>query len=121
WRLRFLATPAYLAAHRDWQAWLFLARGLLFTGLLGAFLLVVTGKASNVEMQVRLRTAELADLNEVLKEEVSQRRQAQEALQESEARFQAFMDNSPLLASVRDEDGGYVYLNQPLRRLMASQ
>lgn len=35
------------------------------------------------------------------------------ALQESELRFKAFMDNSPVLASLKDEHGRYIYVNQP--------
>jgi diguanylate cyclase (GGDEF)-like protein/PAS domain S-box-containing protein len=35
------------------------------------------------------------------------------ALQESEIRFKAFMDNSPVVASLKDEHGRYIYVNQP--------
>ena len=38
------------------------------------------------------------------------------ALQSSEARFQAFMDNSPAVAFIKDEAGRYVYLNKPFAR-----
>src|SRR5207248_749145 len=42
WSLESALSPEYLLAHRAWQSWSVLAVGLLFTGLLGAFLLVVT-------------------------------------------------------------------------------
>ncbi|MEH1817650.1 MAG: PAS domain S-box protein [Nostoc sp.] len=46
----------------------------------------------------------------------SERRQAEAALQESEARFQAFMNNSPVLAWITDSDGRVLYLNQTYLR-----
>ncbi|HVS36853.1 MAG TPA: PAS domain-containing protein [Gemmataceae bacterium] len=42
----------------------------------------------------------------------SQRRRAEEALRESEERFQAFMDHSPAVAFMKDEAGRYVYVNR---------
>ena len=44
------------------------------------------------------------------------RKQAESALQESEARFQAFMNNSPVLAWITDPDGRVLYLNQTYLR-----
>ena len=45
-----------------------------------------------------------------------QRQRMEEALRESEARFKAFMDNSPTVAFMKDEEGRYVYLNKPFER-----
>lgn len=39
------------------------------------------------------------------------RQQAEQALRESEQRFEAFMDKSPAIAWMKDEAGRYVYLN----------
>ncbi|AUB42733.1 DNA-binding response regulator, NarL/FixJ family, containings REC and HTH domains [Nostoc flagelliforme CCNUN1] len=44
------------------------------------------------------------------------RKQAEAALQESEARFQAFMNNSPVLAWITDADGRVLYSNQTYLR-----
>ncbi len=49
WELRFTTSARWLAAHPTWGAWAFLAGGLLFTSLLGAFLLVITGRAAKVD------------------------------------------------------------------------
>ncbi|MCC5617938.1 EAL domain-containing protein [Nostoc sp. CHAB 5836] len=46
-----------------------------------------------------------------------QRKQLEVALQESEARFQAFMNNSPALAFMKDEAGRFVYVNESLERV----
>ncbi|MEH2224568.1 PAS domain S-box protein [Nostoc sp.] len=48
--------------------------------------------------------------------DTSERKQAEAALQESEARFQAFMNNSPVLACITDTDGRVLYLNQTYLR-----
>jgi diguanylate cyclase (GGDEF)-like protein/PAS domain S-box-containing protein len=40
-----------------------------------------------------------------------------EALRDSERRFHAFMDTSPVMAYMKDETGHYVYVNQSFRRL----
>ncbi len=42
--------------------------------------------------------------------------QVEEALRESEERFRAFMDNSPLVAFLKSYDGCYTYVNQPFLR-----
>ncbi|MBE8970972.1 PAS domain S-box protein [Nostocales cyanobacterium LEGE 12452] len=48
--------------------------------------------------------------------DISERKQAEAALQESEARFQVFMNNSPVLACITDTDGRVLYLNQTYLR-----
>ncbi|MBW4615870.1 MAG: PAS domain S-box protein [Desmonostoc vinosum HA7617-LM4] len=48
---------------------------------------------------------------------VLKRKQVEAALQESEARFQAFMNHNPVVAFMKDEAGRYVYANQSLERI----
>ena len=48
--------------------------------------------------------------------EMQERQRAESALRESEARFKAFMDNSPTVAFMKDEEGRYVYFNKPFER-----
>lgn len=68
-----------------------------------------------LETKVRERTAGLSRSNEQLQKEVVERRRAEEALRESEERFKAFMDNSPAVAFVKDEEGRFIYINQPFK------
>ncbi|NNL66922.1 MAG: HAMP domain-containing histidine kinase, partial [Myxococcales bacterium] len=63
WTLRFVPTRRYIDGQVTWQAWVVLAGGLTFTGLLGAFLLVMTGRAA-LEAD---RLAEVAAVNEQLR------------------------------------------------------
>jgi len=61
WILAVSPTARYLARHRGWQAWTVLAGGLLFAGLLGAFLLVMTGRAQRIEQLAARLQDEAAD------------------------------------------------------------
>ena len=45
-------------------------------------------------------------------EDITARKKAETALQESRERFRAFMDNSPAVAWAKDGDGRYVYLSK---------
>jgi PAS domain S-box-containing protein len=46
-------------------------------------------------------------------QDVTERRQAEEALRASEERFQGFMNHSPAVAWVKDEQFRFVYVNRP--------
>jgi PAS domain S-box-containing protein len=49
WLLRYTATEAYQRAQNNWEAWALLTTALVFCGILGGFLLVLTGRAVVLE------------------------------------------------------------------------
>lgn len=52
----------------------------------------------------------------VLVRNITERKKTEEALLESEERFRGFMDNSPAVAFMKDEQGRYVYINKPFEQ-----
>jgi two-component system, cell cycle sensor histidine kinase and response regulator CckA len=48
--------------------------------------------------------------------DITQQKQAEEKLQETEDRFRAFIGNSPALAFMKDEEGRYLYTNSSFLR-----
>ena len=77
-------TASYLARKRGWQSWALLSAGVLGTGLLGALLLLGTGYAHRIQMQVEERTRELALANRQLQREIEERRSAEAALRQAQ-------------------------------------
>jgi transcriptional regulator with PAS, ATPase and Fis domain len=49
-----------------------------------------------------------------LEAEADRHRQVEKKLQESEARFRAFMDNNPAVAYIKNESGQHIYCNKTL-------
>ena len=127
WALRLTPTLGYLAARQSLQPWTVLVGGLLFTSLLGAFLLIVTGRSVLIEHVVAERTAELSQTNAALAREIAEREQA-------ESRFSA-MAQSAVEAIISADSAGHILtwnngaraifghtaheiVGQPLTRLM---
>lgn len=77
WLLRVAATDDYMASLRSWGVWLTLAVGLLSTAVLGAFLLLTSGRARRVERLVEERTRQLADAGRKVAEQQEELSQAQ--------------------------------------------
>ena len=69
WMVQFAPTKEYLIAQQGWQAWSVLAGGLFFIGLLGGFLLMLTG-----------HTTKLQAINTNLEKEVAERKRAEDAV-----------------------------------------
>jgi len=66
---------------------------------------------AELEQRVASRTAELHHTNQILRAEIIQHQQTAEALRESQALFQAFLEHSPMLIFARDPEGRYLFVN----------
>lgn len=69
------------------------------------------GEEFPIELSVSRADVEGERLYVAIIRDVSERRRSDEAVHRSEARFDAFMRNSPATAFMKDEAGRYVYVN----------
>ncbi|HEX6284457.1 MAG TPA: PAS domain S-box protein, partial [Pyrinomonadaceae bacterium] len=53
--------------------------------------------------------------------DLTERKRSEEALRETQAFFNSFMDNSPAVAFMKDHTGRYVYVNKPFERLFGQK
>src|SRR5436190_607052 len=111
WSLESALSPEYLLAHRAWQSWSVPAVALLFTGLLGAFLLVVTGHRQRDEVLVAERTHELVAANAMLHREIAERSVAENGLRVSEAKLSSVTHSIGDAIVSADDSGNIVFWN----------
>lgn len=67
WEIRAYNPFFYIIANKNWAIWITLAGGVFFTGLLGTFLLIMTGRTAEIEQTVYERTKELQEKKQELK------------------------------------------------------
>ncbi len=53
--------------------------------------------------------------------DLTERKHSEEALRESQAFFNSFMDNSPAVAFMKDAEGRYVYVNKPFEKVFGQK
>lgn len=91
WRFEVAPTQAYFAAHRSDNAWLIQLVGLLLTSMVGAFVMVLSGRESLLRQLVQERTI---------------------ALSKSEERFRSTFEHAPVGVAIAKLDGHYQSVNQ---------
>ena len=72
---------------------------------------------SSARAEVESVNIQLTTANSVMQLEIGDRKQAAAALRASEERFLSFMDNSPTVSFIKDDDGRYVYFNRLFERV----
>lgn len=89
---------------------------IFFIGLLVAYLVCkLLEQPEILQQQVELRVADLSKINQQLIAEITERKRIEQALRESEERFRAIADATPIpLVISRCSDGLVLYGNQPL-------
>jgi signal transduction histidine kinase/CHASE1-domain containing sensor protein len=119
WRLHFAPTLAYLATQQNAQSWAVLGGGLAFAGLLGSFLLIVTGRSAVIEQMMVERTDQL-NTSKRLKVEAEQRRREAEVLADLARTVNAALEVDTVLQRVTDgarelcdSDGAAIALCEP--------
>ena len=65
WLLKVGASNNYIANHRSWAAWMVLTGGLLFTAMLGTFLLILTGRVALDRKRAVALSAEIAQRQQI--------------------------------------------------------
>ncbi len=116
WDLRvYSAVP--LAPHVG-STWPFALVGLLVAAMLGALLLIVTGRARRIEAAVRQRTAELQQRSAELQAEVAERQRTTAALRDSQQRLRNILDHTPIGVAYTDTEGRIREANPKLREML---
>lgn len=77
WQILLRAGDQYATASNNWASSATLGTALCFSGMLCAFLLLITGRTRRVEEQVALRTTELASATAQLRDQKASLAQAQ--------------------------------------------
>jgi PAS domain S-box-containing protein len=88
--------------------------------MLGALLLLITGRARRIEAAVVERTAELQQRSSELQAEASQRQRTALALRESQQRLRSILDHAPIGVAYTDTDGRIREANPYLRELLGT-
>jgi two-component system, sporulation sensor kinase E len=87
-------------------------------GALGSVMgLRADGDIFPVEASISQFETSLGKFYTVILRDITARKRAEDALRETQERFTAFMDNSPAVAFIKDDQGRYVYASQPFERI----
>ena len=101
WGLHIAPTPKYLAARQSILPWIALGGGLAFTGLLGGFILIITGRAIVIEQLMVERTTQL-EASQRLEVAAKQQQREAEVLAELARTINAALDVGTVLQRVTD-------------------
>ena len=88
WRIECMAAPYFIASRASFTPYGILAGGFGFTGLLAAFFAAGIRR----ERETKQATEKLAETNQGLQDEISQREEAERIAQEGEARHRAISE-----------------------------
>ncbi len=111
WLLYLGADPAQLQEAEHANGWLFSVLGLLATALLGALLLIVSGRSRRIELAVDERTSSL-------RHEIAERRRTDRALAASEQQLRAILDTAQVGIVKTDLNGRILKANPAYCRLL---
>ncbi|MFG6461799.1 ATP-binding protein [Roseateles sp. DXS20W] len=102
WEVRIYDLPGLTPA--PGRSWAFALVGLLATAMVGALLLLMSGRTQHVEALVRERTA-------ALQREIASRAEGEHALMQTEQRFRSIFETAPIGIAFTDLNGGFQEVN----------
>ncbi|MFG6487430.1 CHASE domain-containing protein [Roseateles sp. BYS78W] len=102
WEVRIYDLPGFPQA--PGRSWAFALVGLLATAMVGALLLLMSGRTQHVEALVKERTA-------ALEREIASRAEGEHALSQSEQRFHSIFETAPIGIAFTDLNGGFQEVN----------
>ncbi|RZL57130.1 MAG: PAS domain S-box protein [Variovorax sp.] len=102
WEVRIYDLPGM--AQAPGRSWAFALVGLLSTAMVGALLLLMSGRTQHVEALVRERTAEL-------EREIAGRAEGAQALRQTEQRFHSIFETAPIGIAFTDLNAGFQEVN----------
>ncbi|HEV6964792.1 CHASE domain-containing protein [Roseateles sp.] len=102
WEVRIYDLPGL--AQAPGRSWAFALVGLLSTAMVGALLLLMSGRTQHVEALVKERTA-------ALEREIASRAEGEQALRQSEQRFRSIFETAPIGIAFTDLNGGFQEVN----------
>jgi two-component system sensor kinase len=93
----YSATPDFIAARSSWRPWGLLLAGLVFTGLVAGFLVIVR-HAEHAEKSAK----DLSDLNANLAREIMERKRAEAVRKESQERLLTILNSMDACVYISD-------------------
>ena len=102
------------------RTWPLALVSLVSASMLGALLLMITGRARRIEAAVVERTTELQQRSTELQAEATQRQRTAMALRESQQRLRNILDHAPIGVAYTDTEGRIREANPYLRELLGA-
>ena len=103
------------------STWPYTLISLAVAAMLGALLLIVTGRSRRIEAAVQLRTAELQQRSAELQAEMTERQRATAALRDSQQRLRNILDHTPIGVAYTDTTGRIREANPKLRQMLGAE
>ena len=108
WKILVSPSDAYFHALGHWQAWLVLIVSLLLTTLTAVYMLRKIFYTTEIEHRIKMQM----QTNQLLENEIRDRKQKQEALRESEEKYRTVLEATPDPVVVYNMEGKVIYFNQ---------
>lgn len=78
WKLEALPTLDFISRQNQWSHWEVPIIGIIISGLMASYFLVLVNRRMMIEQEVKLRTNELATINHILQQEIHERQRIEE-------------------------------------------